>query len=161
MLVRIMSGSFLTVSENSSRGVSCISLEVGIVVVGALNLLALVPGCFSVMGGILAIFGPICWLRYVISLLIINEEVFASGLVPDCPVAMVPFIFLVEVVSYLIRPCALFARIAINLSCRHLLLTVGGMLGMNGNLIVISLVLVLELGVALVQSFVFFLILSI
>lgn len=67
---------------------------------------------------------------------------------------------MVEVISYFIRPCALFARIAINLSCGHLLLVVGGMVGIRGNLVVISMVLVLELGVALVQSFVFFLILS-
>lgn len=92
--------------------------------------------------------------------MIMDELVFLGGLVPDCPLVMVPFIFLVEVISFLIRPVALVLRLAINITCRHMLLIVGGMLGISGNMVVIVLVLILECGVALVQSFVFFIILS-
>jgi F-type H+-transporting ATPase subunit a len=96
----------------------------------------------------------------VFSLVVMNELVFLGGLVPDCPLLIVPFIFLVEVVSLLIRPVALVLRLIINMTCGHILLVVRGILGMNGSLPAIVLVLLLESGVALVQGFVFFMILS-
>jgi F-type H+-transporting ATPase subunit a len=94
-------------------------------------------------------------------MVVMDELVFLGRLVPDCPLAIVPFIFLVEVVSLLIRPVALVLRLAINMTCGHMLLVVGGILRMSGNLLIVMLVLILECRVALVQSFVFFMILSI
>lgn len=157
----MISRRFITISENNSRGIGVFSLEVGFLVVGGLNLISLIPSFFSVIGGILSLLGIIIWLRYFLSLVIMDENMFLSNLVPDCPLVMVPFVFVIEVVSYFVRPFALMARIAINLSCRHLLLVVRGILGINGNMVIISMIIVLELGVAIVQSFVFFLILSI
>jgi F-type H+-transporting ATPase subunit a len=88
-------------------------------------------------------------------------ENLLSGFVPNAPLALVPLLFCIEIISYLVRPVALMIRIGVNLACGHLLLVVSGMLVMNRVWIPVILVLLLELGVALVQSFVFFLLLSI
>jgi F-type H+-transporting ATPase subunit a len=89
-----------------------------------------------------------------------NWENLLAGFVPTAPLVLVPLLFCIEVVSYLVRPLALMVRIMVNLACGHLLLIVSGMLVISGSWLPMALVLVLELGVCLVQSFVLFLLLS-
>jgi F-type H+-transporting ATPase subunit a len=84
-----------------------------------------------------------------------------SGFVPNAPLTLIPLLFLIEVISYLVRPLALVLRIVVNLTCRHLLLMVSGILVINRIWVPVILVVILEIGVAMVQSFVFFLLLSI
>jgi F-type H+-transporting ATPase subunit a len=55
-----------------------------------------------------------------------------SGFVPNAPLSLIPLLFLIEVISHLVRPVALMIRIGVNLACGHLLLLVSGMLVING-----------------------------
>lgn len=84
-----------------------------------------------------------------------NFGKFLSDLVPSAPIGLVPVLYLIEVISYVVRPFAMFLRISINLGCRHLLLVICGIIGVWGNIIGLVLILVLEIGVAIVQSFVY------
>lgn len=71
-------------------------------------------------------------------------------LVPSrAPTALVPLLIVIELVSLLVRPCAIVLRITINLLCGHLLLVVFPPL----------LLLPLELIVCVIQGYVFSLIL--
>lgn len=83
-----------------------------------------------------------------------------SGFVPECPLVLVPLIVVIEMISYFVRPFALVLRIIVNLTCGHLLLVVGGICRIMGNIVPILLVLVLEVIVAVVQRFVMCIILS-
>ena len=71
------------------------------------------------------------------------------------PMALLPLLYVIEIVSYVIRPLALVVRICVNLFCRHILLVLRGIASM----IVVVLVLLLEFGVAVVQGYVYSMIL--
>lgn len=73
---------------------------------------------------------------------------FGDFVPPGCPDLLVVVLFVIEVVSLLVRPFAMVLRISINLICRHLLLRMGGMFNP-------IFILILELGVALIQAYVF------
>lgn len=93
-------------------------------------------------------------------LLVVNFEVMLSRFVPECPLVLVPLIVVIEIISYFVRPFALVLRIMVNLTCGHLLLVVGRICGLMGNVVPMVLVLVLEVMVAVVQRFVMCIILS-
>jgi F-type H+-transporting ATPase subunit a len=88
-------------------------------------------------------------------MMVMNLGKFLSDLVPSAPMALIPVLYLIEVISYVVRPFAIFLRISINLRCRHLLLVICGIMGVWGNMVRLVLVLILELRVAVVQSFVY------
>jgi ATP synthase subunit 6 len=90
--------------------------------------------------------------------LVFNFEGFLVHLVPSgSPFALSPFIALLEVISCLIRPVSLSVRLISNIIAGHLLL---GLIGsfcinhINGSFVGITLS-VLELGVCVIQSYVF------
>lgn len=69
---------------------------------------------------------------------------------------------LIELIRGLIRPLTLRVRLAANLTAGHLIITLignsaflGGLLGFFTVLFIIVLIIVLESGVALIQSYVF------
>jgi F-type H+-transporting ATPase subunit a len=66
------------------------------------------------------------------ALFVIDWEVILSRFVPSAPLVLVPLLFVIEIVSYLVRPIALVVRIMVNLACGHLLLVVSGILCING-----------------------------
>lgn len=71
------------------------------------------------------------------------------------PIALLPLLYIIEIVSYIIRPLALVVRICVNLFCGHMLLVLGRM----SSIIVVVLVLLLEFRVAVVQGYVYSIIL--
>jgi F-type H+-transporting ATPase subunit a len=139
---------------------SAISLELMFMAIRIFNLVGLVPGRVNLMGTIVSVCGLFVWFGLFMSLLVVNYELILSHFVPECPMVLVPLMIVIEVISYFVRPFALVLRIIVNLTCGHLLLVVRGICGIIGNYVPIVLVLGLELIVAVVQSFVFCIILS-
>jgi F-type H+-transporting ATPase subunit a len=91
--------------------------------------MGLIPGGFRLFGNIVALRGLFVWLGVVVSIMVINLGKFVSDLVPNAPLRLIPLLYVIEVVSYFVRPFAIFLRIAINLRCGHLLLVICGILG--------------------------------
>merc|ERR1712174_88746 len=122
-----------------------------------LNLLGLMPG--SLLPGTsiprLAFFGLMAFVAHVVYVLIRDVLRYLVIFVPGgAPIGFLPLLYAIEVVSYLIRPVALVIRICVNMFCRHILLILGGLAGA----VIIGIIL-LELGVAIVQGYVYSMIL--
>jgi F-type H+-transporting ATPase subunit a len=78
------------------------------------------------------------------------------------PPVLIPFIVLIETISNIIRPGTLAVRLAANIIAGHLLITLLGRTGPSINYYIISLLLItqialliLESAVAIIQSYVF------
>lgn len=95
-------------------------------------------------------------------------KMFALFLPPGTPIALVPMLILIELVSYIFRPISLSVRLFANMMSGHVLLKVIAgfawtMMTLNGlifiahifPLMVLVLLIGLELGVAMVQAYVF------
>jgi len=93
----------------------------------------------------------------------VNPSMFLAHLAPlGTPKPLIPFMVLIELVRSLMRPLTLAVRLAANIVAGHLLLVLarGPMPGLGvGALLVVlrglSALVVLELGVAFIQSYVF------
>nr|AKE07177.1 ATP synthase F0 subunit 6 [Liposcelis nr. bostrychophila AZ] len=90
-----------------------------------------------------------------------------SHLVPlGCPNALMPFMVLIESISQMIRPLTLSVRLSANIIAGHMIMSLLSMSSMKSNLIfflslmVEMLITVLEVGVALIQPYVFFILLA-
>jgi F0F1-type ATP synthase membrane subunit a len=121
------------------------------------NLLGLVPGSLlpriSMPG--LAFFGLIVFLVHSFYTLIADIFGYLVIFVPGgAPIGLLPLLYVIEVVSYVIRPLALVIRICVNIFCGHILLILGRLAGT----FIIGIIL-LELGVAVVQGYVYSMIL--
>jgi len=103
------------------------------------------------------------WLGYIVYRVGLNPSNFLSHLVPrGTPIALVPFIVLIELVRRIIRPLTLAVRLAANIVAGHLLLVL-----VRGPAPVISwpvlrlaftgalALIVLERGVSFIQRYVF------
>ena len=106
------------------------------------------------------------WLAFTLNSLVVKTTYFLAHLVPlGTPTPLIPFIVLIETVSSLIRPLTLAIRLAANMVAGHLLLSllgnfrsffragVGAFLGSY-------CFFTLELAVALIQRYVFVILLS-
>lgn len=86
-----------------------------------------------------------------------------AHLVPTgTPVALMPFMVLIEIIRNLIRPITLSVRLAANIIAGHLLIVLLGNMGAPTNLslrllviMLLALLVVLERAVALIQAYVF------
>merc|ERR1712048_186402 len=128
-----------------------------ILVLIVVNLLGLMPGSLlprTSMPG-LAFFGLIAFLAHILYVLIGDVLRYLVMFVPGgAPIGLLPLLYVIEIVSYLIRPLALVIRICVNMFCGHILLVLGGLAGA----VVVGIIL-LELGVAVVQGYVYSMIL--
>ena len=102
------------------------------------------------------------WLGIILWSLTFQLRRFISHLVPSgTPPALIPFIVLIERVRNIIRPGTLSIRLAANIVAGHLLLTLLGSQGPNiGSFFAflflgLYLLLLLEVGVACIQAYVF------
>lgn len=91
-----------------------------------------------------------------------NFKIRAAHLVPEgSPLILSPFIVLIERISHLIRPFTLSIRLAANIISGHLIIgllsrvRITRYLGLFISLIFQRVLLVLEFGVAVIQGFVF------
>nr|CAC27838.1 ATP synthase A chain subunit 6 [Geoica utricularia]CAQ52917.1 F-ATPase subunit 6 [Geoica utricularia] len=97
------------------------------------------------------------WLFFIILSIIKNTKQMIAHLIPlNTPILLAPFMTIIESVSIMIRPLSLAIRLTANLIAGHLLMT---LLNFNSMMIIILLIqmfmMVFELCVALIQSYVF------
>ena len=103
------------------------------------------------------------WLGYIIFYLAKGTNFFLSHLVPrGTPYALMPFIVIIEIVRRLIRPLTLSVRLAANIIAGHILISlvssplISAPTFMFGCIFFILIALVvLELAVSIIQSYVF------
>lgn len=129
------------------------------------NFLALFPYVFSVTSHILVTlpYSFSFWLGIILFSWFNQVKEFLSHLIPvGTPVALIRFMVLVEIIRNFIRPLALTFRLTANMIAGHLLMSlIGGALislpfsyMLLGSLLEILLV-VIELGVSIIQAYVF------
>lgn len=105
------------------------------------------------------------WIRFIIYGWINNTQHIFAHLVPQgTPPILIPFIVCIETIRNLIRPLTLSVRLAANIIAGHLLLTLLGNTGpilmssvtiINILLLTQIILLILELAVSVIQSYVF------
>nr|YP_010620297.1 ATP synthase F0 subunit 6 [Thereuonema tuberculata]WAX37247.1 ATP synthase subunit 6 [Thereuonema tuberculata] len=129
------------------------------------NILGLLPYIFTSTSHMLMTLSlalPI-WMSFMIYGWIMNTNHMFVHLVPQgTPAALMSFMVVIETVSNIIRPGTLAIRLAANMIAGHLLITLLGSTGPSLSLILVSMLiigqialLVLESAVALIQSYVF------
>nr|YP_011017319.1 ATP synthase F0 subunit 6 [Amblyomma boeroi]WQF68982.1 ATP synthase F0 subunit 6 [Amblyomma boeroi] len=107
------------------------------------------------------------WMTLIIFSLINKFNKFMSHLVPlGCPLILSFFMVVIETVSNLIRPITLSVRLTANMISGHLLIhLLSSIMMMNVglflmNFIVMMMLLMLEIAVAIIQSYVFVILIS-
>nr|AHA84995.1 ATP synthase subunit 6 [Lunella aff. cinerea STW-2013] len=134
-----------------------------------LNLMGLIPYVFSVTSHLAVSFslGLPFWLSLIVSGALFNPSSAAASLLPGgAPAALNPFLVLVETVSLCVRPITLSIRLVANMSAGHIVLGLIGTylssgLFVYGSLAVVVLIMVqvfyfmFEIGVALIQAYIF------
>lgn len=131
------------------------------------NLLSLIPFGIALTSHLILIFllsSSICISIFVIGLLRFNLK-FLHIFIPQCPFVLLPILIPIEIFSYLIRLFSLSIRLAANILAGHTLvhIIVSFILNLTKTDIILSLlfliplflILTLEFGVALLQAYVF------
>lgn len=103
------------------------------------------------------------WIRIVVIIILKDISHTLAHLVPlGTPYPLIPLIVMIEIIRNLIRPLTLSVRLAANIVAGHLLLTlISGALNISNlrilrlGLVALSLLMVLENAVALIQAYVF------
>lgn len=103
------------------------------------------------------------WLGRILMSMVYQYNSLFAHLVPSgTPNILIPVIVIIETVSRIIRPGTLSIRLAANIIAGHLLLTLLGSQGPNIRLLTLILLIgalilliILEVGVACIQSYVF------
>ena len=139
-----------------------ISLFIFIVLI---NVCGLLPFIFtrSAHLGMTLSFGLCFWLVTVLVGFYSNWENFVAHLVPNgCPLALAQFIVLIESVRLIIRPITLSVRLAANMTAGHLLLILCStpVIVFNWMRFSLLILLILESAVALIQAYVFVILIS-
>lgn len=131
------------------------------------NLLSLIPFGIAITSHLILIFllsSTICISIFIIGLLRFNLK-FLHIFIPQCPFVLLPILIPIEIFSYLIRLFSLSIRLAANILAGHTLvhIIVSFILNLTKIDLILSilfliplfLILVLEFGVALLQAYVF------
>uniref|UniRef100_A0AAU8ATH6 ATP synthase subunit a n=1 Tax=Pyrocoelia amplissima TaxID=370598 RepID=A0AAU8ATH6_9COLE len=103
------------------------------------------------------------WISFMLFGWINNSAHMFTHLVPQgTPNMLMPFMVCIETISNIIRPGTLAVRLSANMIAGHLLLTLLGSMGSKLSMMMITvliiiqlLLLILESGVAIIQSYVF------
>ncbi len=131
------------------------------------NLYGIVPFSFSPTSHVVItfFFSIMVWIMAIIMGLLENGINFYKLFVPNVPIYMLPFLVVIEIISYIIRVFSLGIRLAANITSGHVLMfTVAGFAVKLFKLnwfaaifagVLLLFVFVLELGVAFLQAYVF------
>lgn len=128
------------------------------------NLYRLIPYIFTGSAHPLVTIGLGCvlWFSFIFVSLIKNFTSLAAHLVPEGrPLLLSPILVIIEVISHLIRPFTLAVRLAANIIAGHLIIgllariRLVNYLGFFRSLFLQGFLLILEVGVAVIQGFVF------
>lgn len=106
--------------------------------------------------------GVVFWLSFFVIGWIKSFKMSAAHLVPEgSPIFLSPLIVLIESISHLIRPFTLSIRLAANIIAGHLIVgllsivRIINIFGIFSSLVLQRILLILEFGVAVIQGFVF------
>lgn len=94
------------------------------------------------------------------------NSMFAHLVPLGCPVILIPFIVVIERIRLVIRPLTLSIRLTANMIAGHIIMALISMGSINRGTVLLSsiasevLVTMLEIGVAVIQPYVFFILLS-
>nr|YP_010610997.1 ATP synthase F0 subunit 6 [Lycosa grahami]WAQ70319.1 ATP synthase subunit 6 [Lycosa grahami] len=106
--------------------------------------------------------GLVFWLSFFLMGFICKFKESCAHLVPEgSPFVLSPLMVLIESVSHLIRPFTLSIRLAANMMAGHLIIgllssiSMIGLFGFVGSLMLQSTLFILEFGVTIIQGFVF------
>jgi len=135
------------------------------VLISLFNFLALFPFVFSVTSHFLVTL-PLAyslWIGIVTFFIFSSLKHFLAHLIPTgTPIFLMRFIVVVEILSNIIRPIALTFRLTANIIAGHLLISLigGALLSLPFSLLTLgsllqSILVVIELGVSLIQAYVF------
>nr|AUJ21391.1 ATP synthase F0 subunit 6 [Tetragnatha puella] len=128
------------------------------------NLLGLFPFIFTSTAHplITMSMGVIFWSSFFFMGWVKNFKESAAHLVPEgSPLGLAPFMVLIESISHLMRPFTLSIRLAANMMAGHLIISLLSSISMinlmsfSVSVFFQSILLILELGVAVIQGFVF------
>nr|YP_009171752.1 ATP synthase F0 subunit 6 [Tetragnatha nitens]AKG65084.1 ATP synthase F0 subunit 6 [Tetragnatha nitens] len=128
------------------------------------NLIGLFPFIFTSTAHplITLSMGFIFWVSFFMMGWIKNFKSSAAHLVPEgSPLGLAPFMVLIESISHLMRPFTLSIRLAANMMAGHLIISLLSSISLLNfysfgiSVLLQSILLVLELGVAVIQGFVF------
>lgn len=128
------------------------------------NLIGLFPFIFTGTAHIIFTIGIgiVIWIRFFLIGWVKNFRNRAAHLVPEgSPILLSPILVLIESISHLMRPFTLSIRLAANMIAGHLIvgllsrIRILGVIGLFSSLIFQRLLLLLEFGVAIIQGFVF------
>nr|YP_010491817.1 ATP synthase F0 subunit 6 [Tolmerinus auronotatus]UWM92590.1 ATP synthase F0 subunit 6 [Tolmerinus auronotatus] len=160
----ILHNEFKILINNSIKGSTLIFISLFTIIMYN-NFLGLFPYIFTSTSHLILTLGfalPL-WLSFMIYGWSNNTMHMFTHLVPQgTPSLLMPFMVCIETISNIIRPGTLAVRLAANMIAGHLLLTLLGNTGSNMSVIMISmliivqlLLLLLESAVAIIQSYVF------
>lgn len=131
------------------------------------NLYGIAPFSFSPTSHVIVtfFFSIMVWIMAILIGLLENGVGFYKLFVPNVPLFMLPFLIIIEVISYIIRVFSLAIRLAANITSGHVLLfTIAGFAVKLFKLnwvaaffagFLLLLIFMLELGVAFLQAYVF------
>jgi len=131
-----------------------------------LNLSGLIPYVFTMTAHItitLRLAIPF-WLRFILFSITKNTNHFLRHIVPlRTPIILSQFITIIETIRQIIRPITLSVRLAANITAGHILiaLTRAPILIRNIYRIILIILIILEIAVAVIQSYVFTVLLTI
>jgi len=139
-----------------------------------INLSGTIPYIFPFSSHLLfrLILGVPLWFRIIISRLVYNTPYFIASLLPaGAPIWLNPFLILVETLRIIVRPITLCFRLTANIRAGHVVITlIGNYLAsalINTSLTTIFILLFIqsgyiafEFGVALIQAYIFCLLLT-
>nr|YP_009681520.1 ATP synthase F0 subunit 6 [Septifer bilocularis]QDO71946.1 ATP synthase F0 subunit 6 [Septifer bilocularis] len=172
----IISKCYMTLGESGKglrlTGFSLLICSLFFIIVLS-NLSGCIPYFFSVSAHFVFGFSYaiIIWFSIIISTVFCSYEQTVSMMVPSgCPLGLVPFVAILEVLSHMLRPLTLIVRLALNISTGKIILTLLSEMGFvlflqcfyGYNLvwfvlvsIMGSLITALELGVSCIQAYIF------
>lgn len=131
------------------------------------NLYGLVPFSFSPTSHVVItfFFSIMVWIMAIAIGILENGVHFYKLFVPNVPIYMLPFLVIIEIISYIIRVFSLAIRLAANITSGHVLMfTVAGFAVKLFKLnwfaaifagVLLLFIFVLEFGVAFLQAYVF------
>nr|AUJ21354.1 ATP synthase F0 subunit 6 [Tetragnatha sp. Rapa Nui]AUJ21397.1 ATP synthase F0 subunit 6 [Tetragnatha riveti] len=162
-IILSINGMFTEIAGGSYLAVSFFATSTFFYLV-VTNLMGLFPFvfCSSAHPVITMSMGVIFWLSFFLMGWIKNFKESAAHLVPEgSPLVLAPFMVLIESISHLMRPFTLSIRLAANMMAGHLIISLISSISLINfysfsiSVFFQSMLLILELGVAVIQGFVF------
>lgn len=154
---------FIEIRKPNYLGVTIIRIIIFICIF-IINIIGLFPFIFTstAFPNFTIGIGVVLWVSFFLIGWIKNFKIRAAHLVPEGrPILLAPLIVLIERIRHLIRPFTLSIRLAANIIAGHLIIgllssiRLLNYLGFIRSLLFQRILLILELGVAIIQRFVF------